>query len=624
MRINNSIAVRYVIPIGILVFLTVLSYWNITGHQFLLWDDVYYVRDEVRYQSLSLENIIWMFADFNQINWQPITSLSFALSFWLSGNNAEAFKIFNIVIHILNTLLVFIISGKIIPILNNKITEDSGWRFSGTQITNAAFLSSLFFAIHPQHVESVIWIIERKDVLCTMFYLAGIYSYICQIESNDKRRWINATAVCFVLAIMSKSMAVTFPAALMLLDIFLFNRVTKGMPLNTMIRQLLGNKVALLIASVGFALVTLFTQQHALQEINSFSLSSRIINACLSILHYLYTFIAPFNLSPYYPPDELITIPLSASLLPVVGVALLIYLAWKLLEKGVYFPFFALSYFLITLLPVVGLVKVGHAAFADRYTYIPSISLHILLAFCIIFLIYKVKKYFLKGLLVIVSISYLSVLVVNTREYVSDWQNDQTLWSRVVEVLPYKSAIAHLSLGDSYFRKKDYGKALEQYKIGLGIEPSNIDALEHMAKVNMRLHHDTLTEHYMKQMIVRNPQSSRAHILLGDHYYRLNNVSIAEYYYMKALLLTPLNTTAIFKNAVMDANKNDNDDAIQKIGYILALEKNHTGALQLLAQIHLKEGRIGESVKIAKRLIKTNPRDKFAYDLLNYVEKNRS
>ena len=391
MRINNNITVRHALPFTALILLTVFSYWNISGHQFLHWDDVHYVLDEPHLHSLSLDNIIWAFTDFSQINWQPVTALSFVLSFLLFDSNAVAFKIINIIIHLFNSILVFFIAVKIGARVNSKIALQSGNVFTENQIAIAAFLSSLMFAIHPQHVESVAWVVERKDVLCALFYFAGIYSYIQQIESNNQQRWANATAIFFVLAIMSKSMAVTFPIVLMLLDV-LFDRVDRKMSLKRIAAQFLGNKLAILVASAGFAIVTIFTQRTALQEISSFGLEARIINTCISILHYLYTFFLPINLSPYYPTNELITAPSSASLLPIIGVAFIFYLAWKQLRKNSPFPAIALAYFLITLLPVVGLIKVGHAAYADRYTYIPSVGLHILVSYWAVYLYFRNKS----------------------------------------------------------------------------------------------------------------------------------------------------------------------------------------------------------------------------------------
>ena len=619
MRINNNITVSYALPFTALILLTVFSYWNISGHQFLHWDDVRYVLDEPHLHSLSLDNIVWAFTDFSQINWQPVTSLSFVLSFSLFDNNAVAFKIINIIIHLLNSILVFFIAVKIGARVNSKIAMQSENQFTNNQIAIAAFLSSLLFAIHPQHVESVAWVVERKDVLCALFYFAGIYSYIRQIESNNQQRWANATAIFFVLAIMSKSLAVTFPIVLMLLDI-LFNRVDRKMPLKRIAAQFLGNKLAILVASAGFAIVTIFTQRTALQEISSFGLEARIINACISMLHYLYTFFFPINLSPYYPTNELITNPSSASLLPIIGVIFIFYLAWKQLQKNSPLPVIALAYFFITLLPVVGLIKVGHAAYADRYTYIPSIGLHILASYWIAYLYFRNKYRYTRHLLAAAGVIYLSILVTTTQQYVNEWRDDQTLWLRAVDIFPYQSVVAYLNLGDSYYRNKKYNDALKHYKTALGIDPTNIDAMEHIAKVNMRLKNENLAEYYRKQLVIRNPESPKAHIILGDHYYQHNNLPLANSYYLKALFLEPLNTDAIFKNAVMDTNRHNYMDAMTKIDYILKLKRDHVGALQLLAQIHFNEGRLDDSISVAKKLLKIEPRDKFAYDLLDHID----
>ena len=622
MRTNKQTVAIFAASILLLIISTAFCYFNISDHQFLHWDDRHYVLNEPRLHSINYDNLKWMFTDFSQIIWHPVTTLSFALNFEFFGKNPISFKVINIFIHTINAILVYLIALQIYRKIEGNVKGAENYIANKYKVYLAAFISSLFFAIHPQHVESVIWIIERKDVLCALFYFLGILSYLQQVESSDERIWINITAILYVLAIMSKPMAITFPLTLILLDIFILRLVDRNDNLKVQVINLLRNKLALIIASLGFAIVTIFSQKSAIQELDTFGITYRLINSSISIVHYLYTLFIPYNLSPYYPDSLLSTDITLTSILPIIILIIICFILGIFYRRNKRYPLIALIFFIATMLPVVGIVKIGHAAFADRYTYIPSVSLHILVGYILSATVSKARLHSTKIAVGSIVLLYCSGLIFLTHNYITYWKNDHSLWSRVINLYPSRALIAYLSLGDVYYRKSQYKDSLHYYKTALAIDPSNSDTLEHIGKTYKRLKNHTLEEYYYSIIAKRNPNSARAHIMTGDYYYNHKQFPIAEIHYHKALQLAPTYIAAIFKNAVIDYITLNTDKAIDKINYILALEPAHKGALQLLAQIEFNKGRIAESVKIANRLLIIDSTDKFANDLLAHVERD--
>lgn len=182
-----------------IVLLTIIAYLSVFNNGFA-WDDTYYVTNNHIIRSLSLQSIFSFFTSLHELgNYHPLTLLSLAVDYKLFGLNAMGYHVVNIFFHLLNVCLVFLLIQKL---------------FKTKFIT---VLTTALFAIHPMHVESVAWVSERKDVLYVFFYLWGLWCYVKYID-DGKRKYIIYTVICFVLSLLSKAQAVTFPLALMLID----------------------------------------------------------------------------------------------------------------------------------------------------------------------------------------------------------------------------------------------------------------------------------------------------------------------------------------------------------------------------------------------------------------------
>ena len=196
---EKNLNIRYDILVCLLLILSILfSYYQVRGHEFVSYDDLRYVK-KFEKEGLTLKSIIESFTTLHASNWHPLTWLSHIVDIQLYGMNSGAHHLVNVFFHIINSLLLFLVFRK----MTGKLWQSS-------------FVAALF-AIHPLHVESVAWVAERKDVLCTFFWMLTMYSYIRYIENRGFCRYLQII-LFYVLGLMSKPMLVTLPFILLLLD----------------------------------------------------------------------------------------------------------------------------------------------------------------------------------------------------------------------------------------------------------------------------------------------------------------------------------------------------------------------------------------------------------------------
>jgi tetratricopeptide (TPR) repeat protein len=319
---------------------------------FVNFDDPSYVSDNVVVRAgLTWRGLSWAFTSFHTGNWHPLTWLSLMLDVQLFGVDPGAHHLVNVALHAANALLLFAVLAA---------ATGSRWR--------SALVAALF-AVHPLHVESVAWISERKDVLSTLFGFACVGAYARYARAPSPGRYA-AVAAAFVLSLAAKPMLVTLPLVLLLLDRWPLRRRERWL-------ALLREKVPLLLASTASCAVTLVAQRAggAVATSASLPLPARLENALVSLGSYLWKAVWPAPLAVVYPHPAFTSAGLASSavvLSAVAVVAISAFAAWQRRAR----PAIAVGWiwFLVTLLPVIGLVQVGVQAMADRYTYVPLVG----------------------------------------------------------------------------------------------------------------------------------------------------------------------------------------------------------------------------------------------------------
>ena len=398
-----------------LTALTIYVYWPVGLHDFKILDTWhYYSKNPKILSGINSDNIVWAFTTFSMGNWHPLTWISYMLDAELFGAIPKGPHLVNLVIHAANANLLFVFLNQ------------------STKNTWAAFFVSILFAIHPTQVESFAWIAERKDVLFCFFYFAG---FIAHRNFSDNKTAFNYLIVVliFALGLSSKAMMLTFPFALLLIDIWPLQRIRIEDPL--FVRKaadLITDKLPLFILTAVFCYVTYKAQVDVGATNGGIGLTiyQRAQNALVAYSMYLQSALIPVNLSPFYPhpgiwAKNILLISCFISL--SVGV-----LALLSIRKNPYI-FVGVAMFFGTLVPTIGLVQVGIQAYADRYTYLPNIGLFIAIVYGgnALRTRFNVRPLFIFLPVFVLLISYASL----TRLYLNQWQSNASLWSHSLMVL---------------------------------------------------------------------------------------------------------------------------------------------------------------------------------------------
>lgn len=476
----------------LICLLTFLIYTPALKNEFVNWDDDKYVYENSNIQSLSAESLTWMFSSFYQSNWHPLTWLSHAADYAFWGYKPLGHHLTSILLHVLNTLLIFLLCVQLVT-RSAKAHEGKSAVMEplSTQINAlmAACVTSLLFGIHPVHVESVAWVAERKDLLCAFFALLSIMSYLSytsSIAKSQQQTWFTVCLLLFIFALMSKPMAVTLPVVLLLLDIYPLKRISRYLGNNVYV---LLEKIPFFILSITSSIITVVAQHSggAIRSLEMYSLDARFINALRSLVFYLEKIIVPVKLLPLYPfPTNIhwLDIPSLTSIflfIAITGAAL-----W-MAKKGKYLILTAWLYYLVTLLPVLGIIQVGKQAAADRYAYLPGLSPFFLAGVgttCIWGRTILFRHVKIPRMLVPIAIcSVMCLLGYLTVQQIKIWHNSEVMWKHVIEAFPKAAPTAYNNLGCYYVEIGMLEDAANQFKQAITISTNYSVAYNNLAEI---------------------------------------------------------------------------------------------------------------------------------------------
>ena len=546
-----------------------LAYGGNAAHVLLNFDDIPYITASEWVTRPSWHGVFQAFTRSEMNNWHPLTWLSYMLDYRLCGTDAACFKATNVSLHAANSYLVYHLSGVLLAIAG-------GAAYRGREsATIACVVAGALFAVHPQHAESVIWVAERKDVLCGAFYLLALLAYL----DNRVRgaRYSSLPYVFFVLALMSKSMAVTLPAVLVLLDYYPLNRFA-NVSHKAAFRIIVLEKWHFHLTAILLVGVTLLTQ-----EVGTYAqptLYERAVISAAAIWHYLSHFVWPVGLSPYYP-KELLLRPLGTYPLFLFG-GLLVGFAIAAVAGGR--PARALlAYFLVTVAPVVGLVKVGEQAFADRYTYLPMVGFYVA-AGCLVAAIASGSRARRAACLAFAG-GLVLVLANHTRDYKDTWRNNLVLWQFVAVRYPGVSPMVYNNLGNSHFEKRQFREAIDAYERGIAIDPRRP---EHYW--NLGLAHERLGDRQRALAVyVRGLEANGdiwSYVNLAEAHERWGQATDAARYYAGALGLDRQNSESLLGLGRILLAQGQVQQSIEVLQAVAPDSTSHFQAALLLARIH--------------------------------------
>jgi hypothetical protein len=522
----------------VLTSMVLAVFAQIRSHEFVDYDDSEYITgNNAVLTGLSWQNVQWAFTATVSNHWHPLTWLSHMLDCRLFGTDAGRHHLTNLFLHIANTLLLF----YVLKLMTNAI-----WQ--------SAFIAALF-ALHPLHVESVAWASERKDTLSTLFWILTMWAYGSYAKKPNAAKYVSAI-VFFVLGLMSKSMLVTLPLILLLLDYWPLERLTPvafapgSDALNWQrLKNLLIEKIPFFILSAASAVITIVIMKRAghVAAVSALTPEYRIANALVSYGTYILKTFWPSGLSPFYPHPGA-SLALWKATAAGAGLLVLTIVVFYFAPRRRYLLTGWLWY-LISLLPVIGLLQVGSQAMADRYTYVPLIGLFIMVSFGSAELLGKLRY---GSLISAVSAAVIIfALMICAYRQVGFWQNTITLFEHATQVTK-DNYLAYNTLSNALGRKGDYDDAIKNALESLRIRP-NYDS----------------------------PCYN-----LGMAYYSKGDREKAIYYWTEALKINPKFPDANYNLATVFLDKKDTAGAIEHLQEELKINPNHTGAKKLLSELN--------------------------------------
>ncbi|MBI4946647.1 MAG: tetratricopeptide repeat protein [Bacteroidetes bacterium] len=458
--------------LAVLAVITFAVFYPSLKCEFTNWDDGTYVTENPMIWKLDGKAIKEIFSVPVSLNYHPLTMLSLALDYKLDKLNPYYYHLNNVLIHILNTLLIFVFIRMFMEGYNRKLVSE---KFRPNPF-NVALIVSVLFAIHPMRVESVTWVAERKDVLYMFFFLLSLIAYIYPDPKGRKGLTpfrAGATFVFFICSCLSKGMGVVLPVVLVLIDWFYGEGKTVKQ-----ISQSIIKKTHFFIAALVFGVIAFEIQSHgAIAAMGTFTLFQRLTFGCYGFIMYIYKLLLPINLSAFYPypfTDDHGNIPpiYYASPFIVLFIALAIFFILKKKEIIGKVLAFGFAFYFITIALVLQFLSVGSVIMADRYAYVSYTGIFFIIGFSFEY----VRKYFsssisnlLAGIL-IVAAGYFSYL---THERTKVWTNAETLWTDAMNQFPFIE-IAYENRGIYYKDHNELDKMQKDYEIITGIDQSKI------------------------------------------------------------------------------------------------------------------------------------------------------
>ena len=434
------------------VAVTTVIYIPSINNDFTNWDDQYYVYQNPDIQSFSSKLLTENYG----ANWHPLTMYSLALNYQISEYDAWSYHLLNMVLHVLNTLLVF----YFIFLLSKQRIE-------------IAVIVSLIFGIHPMHVESVAWVAERKDVLYTFFFLLSMIYYWLYCRSKQVSSSILSIVFC-ALACLSKPAAVVLPVVLLLMDYF------EKRPFDLM--ETLVKKLPYFAIAFGVGLKTLTVQdEFGATSTDTFSFVERILFASYGFMQYIFKMIVPVKLSTLYPYPPLSDIPVIFKIAPLLVIAVLGVAAWSMKKTRI--VAFGVAFYVVTIALVLQLfVSVGDAVMADRYTYVPYIGLLLIAGFGFSQIWRGNFSAGMKNGLLAATALYCAFLGYQTFNRIGVWKNAETLWTDVIENYPEKTT-GYYNRAHYFDSQGEQEKAIADYTSAIAIDPDYYEALTNRGRL---------------------------------------------------------------------------------------------------------------------------------------------
>lgn len=550
-ELNNTFIILFIF------LLTIFAYNPVVYYGFNYDDKLYIINNSILKNGVTLRGLIWAFSFNNVSYWHPLSWLSLMFDVEIAGLNPYWFHIHNIFLHLINVLLIF----KIFTYFNYS--------------KKTCAIITIIFAIHPVNVESVVWIVERKNLLSGLFFLLTIYLYIKYILSRSSQFYILAL-ISFAIGLLAKPKIIMLPLILFLFDLWPLKRIGELKDKRDIL-PLIIEKIPFIIFSCASVFITIISVQkaHMIIPYEDIKISLRISNAIVSYFTYIVKMVYPVRLGVFYPyPDS---IPIWKTALSIVALILITFIFFKKMKSHPY-VIVGWLFYIIMLLPALGLMQAGRwPAIADRFLYIPSFGLFLILGGVFERYYQNLNKYIIWITIFIV----ISVMIYLTKRQVSYWRNDNTLFLHTLSITK-NNYIMHNNVGVGYLEKGRWEEA----------------------------------EFHFRKAILIKPDYEKAYYNLGNLFFKIKRYNNAIQNYKKTIRIMPSWADAWNSMGCVYEAKGDDDKAIDCFRKALAIDPKHLGATLNLSNIWIKHRNLKKAIDLLYKAIVRHPYSWQAYNNL--------
>lgn len=572
---------------GIILSVVAFCLYPVLSNDWVNWDDPLYVLGNPLVQELNGDSFRAAFTTPEVVGlYHPLTILSLAVDYHFWAEDALGFHLTNLLFHLLNTALVFLLFRKL-----------------KAPLIVAGFVA-LLFGMHPMHVESVAWISARKDVLYLFFFLLSLIFYINGISSEGKKRfaWVSVSLLAFSCSLLAKNIAFTLPFVLLLIDYLLQQRFSW--------KALLAKFPFFLLAIAAMFLAKSGQlESNSMDSLSAISYDQSVFFGMYNTVFYLFKSIVPIQLTAFhpFPGNGTVLLVHYLAVIPFLGVLFALFWSYRRARK----VFFGLAFFLITIAPLLQIIPFGKAINSERYTYLPYIGLFYLIALLVEKLIRSEQKP-LRYLTIAVASIWMLFLAVQTRHQSTAWENSETLWTQVIDQYP-DSQWAYMSRGLYFAKKGEMSEAMDDLNTSIQIEPFAQSLYERGILLERGDPDAALRDYY--HSIEIDPTYARSHVNIGVLLARRNEFDQAIKSFETAVHHDPTYSMAYFNCATALKIRGDRETALDYYSKAIALEPKNVQYLVFRGVLQIDMGEFERAITDFSAAIELDPQHRDAYYL---------
>ncbi|MDO8805942.1 MAG: tetratricopeptide repeat protein [Elusimicrobiota bacterium] len=604
----NKNRAAWLIPLLVSVF-TFAVFLPALKNGFLTWDDVPNLIDNQKYRGLGYEQLKWMFTSKSCYMgpYAPMTWLTYALDYLIWGIKPFGYHLTNVVLHSINALVFYSLCVKLLALAAPPSTPEKE-----DELYISAGFAALFFAIHPFRVESVAWLSDRHDILSCLFYMLAISCYISPRSPGGEnipfwRRHILPLSA-FLLALLSKGMAISLPLVLIVLDIYPLGRLP-GNPrkwISKETRQIWLEKTPFFVLAAVFGAIGYICQAKAgaLSSYQSFGFISRATHVLFAVFFYIRKTLIPLDLLPLY------KLPAGFGLLNwqslVAGSIIAAITAAVIILRRRWPAGLAVwAYYLVTLSPVVGIVKINTQAAADRYTYLSCLGFAVLAGAGFRACRQTAGKQ-LRNICTILACLIISGLSLLTWRQEAIWRDEETLW-RYTLAINQELDFPHYNLGLTIAAQGKTDEAVKHYLEALRIKPDFVQAHYNLGLIlAAQGKTDEAVKHYREALRIK-PDYEQVHSKLGIVMAAQGKTDEAVKYYLEALRINPDYAQAHNNLGLILAAQGKTDEAVKHYLEALRINPDDTHAHNNLGLILAAQGKNDDAANHYREMLRINP-----------------